>query len=389
MKKILFIAICLLSVNNINAQNTPNFNDYVPWMDSLKIEYSVKKFVNLSQINYDYERNFGNLSISEQNLLINKIEDLYKQQEYVGLYCLAGCYLDRFHRFSIEQKIRERLTEIYFDKICYMSSKVVDFGQPKYYTQYTKDRLLQIVEKRWSEEDLKAWSIFIEQNLNIDNYKRDVEKIKKETNRQGEIIEKFLLDSLMQKGIERDLESNTNRPISRWSIITIGSLNDQRFIPALETIIEETKIHKDSSEYKKVCTYALAKLGVQKYIDEILENDKDINWRYLGTTEAFLRWLEINRDWNRWIRLSSEASLPAPIVSLWEAQRLDSMRGKVPKELIITAIEFESFCLPGWKNCDSIKVENSKLTIQKVDKLYQWFLDNKDMLVLPPASDIF
>jgi len=188
------------------------------------------------------------------------------------------------------------------------------------------------------------------------------------------------------------LQANINRPIYKRCIMLIGSLNDQRFVPALESMLEEYKEHEDYLEIKQACTYALAKLGVQKYTDEIFANDENIEWRYLGTKEAFLRWLEINRDWEKWIKLSSEASLPAPFVSLWNAQQLEGMRNKVPKELRLTTMELEEFCLPDWGrkyNCDSTKVENSKLTIQKIDKLYQWFWDNKDILELPPANDRF
>jgi hypothetical protein len=338
---------------------------------------------------------FKELGVEEQNLLISNVVELYNQKEYISLYGLAGCWLRNFYHFSNSDEIKRRIIKIYFDKICYMSSSVVSIGDAKYYTNHAKDRLLEIVEKRWREEDLKAWTIFIEQNLDIDSYKKDVKRIMKETNKQGEDVENYLLDSLIHKGVEKNLQSNINRPINKWCVMIIGSLNDKRFVFALESIIEETKTHKDSSEYKEACTYALAKLGVQKYINEIFENDKDIKWRYLGTKEAYLRWLEVNFDWNKSSRANTASPyLPNPLV-IMENIRFDIKN--IPRELLLPLMEGEGYATfllqmkkeGKMKDYDPFKDEENKEFIQKIYKLYQWIRDNPDKWELPPANDRF
>jgi hypothetical protein len=135
---------------------------------------------------------------------------------------------------------------------------------------------------------------------NMNKYKAEVNKIMKQTNRKGEDIEKFLLDSIVQSIIETDLQPIKNRPVAGSCIAMAGSLNDERFIPVLESTIEEYKNHQDSAEITIDCIYALAKLGVKKYMDYILQNRSNIDFYYLGTRESFLKCLDNNNfAWNR------------------------------------------------------------------------------------------
>jgi hypothetical protein len=389
MKKILLITCLIFCCKLITAQESSNYQFFITFIDSLKTEYSVKKFINSVMVDLPrhYRKPYSELSEEEQNKVWNYVSTLYNQTEYLGLYGLAGVLLDGYYSYS-KDNVKKRMIEINFDKISYMSSEVIDFGESKYYSQHAKDRLLEIAEKQWSEDDIKAWTVFIKQSLNIDSYKKDVQKIMENADMDSEETANYLLDSLIQKGIAKNLQTNINRPIYKRCIMMIGSLGDQRFVPALENMLEEYKDHKDYPQIQQACTYALAKLGVQKYIDEIFENDKDIHYRYLGTKEAFLRWLEINRDWKQSDRLCTSCGyLPLPLISLYKSQKY--VQNEIPKELKISILDIEYFCLPGKDNCDSVNIENSKLTVQKVEKLYQWFINNKDSLKLPPAHDSF
>ena len=396
MKKVILFTNIVLCNITIFAQPIDCYEFLNSKIDSLTAKYSIHDFVDNVDFLYNDGFCFADLTEEQQNRIIDKVYAMFNQNEYIGLYDVASELLEKLYKYNNNNNVKKRMVEIWYDKICYFAYTIISFGNSQNYSEKAKQRLLDIMAKRWTKEDISAWKIIIEHSVRkklTNDYKYDVQKIMKETNRKGKKVEKFLLDSLVQQGIEKNLQRNMNRPVSRSGILMIGSLKDERFIPYLESIIEETKTDKDSAEYKKACTYALAKLGVQKYIDEILENDKEIKYRYLGTKEAFLRWLELNRDWNKSDKLCSKCGyLPVPIVSLWDVQ--EYVKNEIPKELKIGGLEVEYFCLPDfpdWKKkyCDSTKIENSKLTIKKIDKLYQWLWDNKDKLILPPANDWF
>lgn len=387
-KRILVLSIAFCS-NVIAAQDVQNYQELVHMIDSMKKEYSVKELINSPMVKrpYQYRNNYEVLTTEYQDKIINHICELYNQTEYFGLYTLASVLLYDYYGYSKED-IKKKIIDVWYDKRCYSSFSITSIGDFINYSEKTKQRLLNILAKKWTQEDIDIWKLRSEQSLRqyyINDYKRDVQNIMRETNRKGKDVEKILLDSLLQDAVKRNIKININRPISQSCILIIGSLKDERFVSGLESMLEE---YKDYPEIKEACTYALAKLGVQKYINEIFKNNEDIKWWYLGTKDAFFRWLEINRNWNRWDRLCSECgSLPAPLISLWNAQSY--VKNDIPKELKIGYRDIEYFCLPDWKDCDSTKVENSKQTIQKINKLYQWLIDNKDILILPPANDRF
>jgi hypothetical protein len=391
MRQILVLVMLVLCSLNIIAQEQKDYQFFINMIDSLKTEYSVKEFINRSVVKlpYQYKDYFSDLSENGQNRVLDYISELYNQTEYLGLYGLAGVLLDEYYSSS-KDNVTKRMIEINFDKICYMSSEVVDFGHSKYYTQYAKDRLLEIAEKRWNEEDIKAWTILITQTLNIDSYKRDVKKIMRETNRQGEDVENYLLDSLVHKGIEKNLQANMNRPIYKRCIMIIGSLNDQRFIPALESMLEEYKDRKDYPEIKKACTYALAKLGVQKYIDEVY-NSEYIPYRYLGTKEAFLKYLDKKFVWNVGaVVFSNEKYRPSALAVLDEAlyyRYLKNVPPEIDQELwsIIT-----NYVIPeNFADYVPDKDEQNRESIQKAYHIYNWIKENQEVWEIPAAKDEF
>jgi hypothetical protein len=394
MKRILLITSIIFCSKFIIAQESNNYRIFIAFLDSLKKEYSVKRFINGSMVDLSshYKDRYPELSENEQNKVVDYLLSLYNQTEYLGLYGLAGVLLDRYYDYS-KDNIKTRMIEIHFDKIAYMSSEVINFGQSQHYSLHAKNRLLEIVEKRWNEEDIKAWTIFIKQTLNMNSYKKDVQKIMKETNRNGEKIEDYLLDSLVRQGVEKNLQRNMNRPVYKRCILMIGSLNDLRFVPGLESMLEEYKDHKEYPEIKKACTYALAKLGVQKYLDEIYASD-DINYSYLGTKEAYLRWLEINFDWTKSDRVySAGALLPNPLVIIPQTPHYIK---NIPRELWLSYMDAEKYAVAldkmskeQRKNYDPLKDEENKEFIQKIYKLYHWIKDNPDKWEMPPASDRF
>ncbi|MDR1762889.1 MAG: hypothetical protein LBR64_02870 [Dysgonamonadaceae bacterium] len=388
-KTFIFISIFVLCMQ-ISAQTTSEYNDLIHSIDSLKIKYSVKRFLFAGDFLFDFQSNYGKklafLQEEEQNKIIDYVYELYNQKAYIGLYGLAGELLKGFYDFSDRENIRKRIIEIWYDKICYMSSVIVSIGKSSDYTDKVKDRLLEIVEKKWRAEDINAWTVFIEQNLNMDEYKREAKKIMENYHTQHDkITEKYLLDSIVRSEKEKRLNLYMNRPVSRSCILMIGSLNDNRFIPCLERIFEE---NENNAEIKEGCIFALAKSGVQAYLDSVYKQ-KTVHFRYLGTKEAFLKWVKLNFNWNEWDHFCSNCSdIPQSLKTIRNAQ--DVLLNVFPKELKLTFPDIENFVSPAnIQDYDPTKDKQNKEVIQKINKIYQWFFDNKEKLELPPAEDYF
>ncbi|MDR0558699.1 MAG: hypothetical protein LBG92_00885 [Prevotellaceae bacterium] len=388
MKKLVLILSIIACYNLIVAQDIQNYHVMVHMIDSMKTEYSVKELINSPMVKrpYQYRTYYKDLTEEYQNKVIDRIYDLYAPTEYLGLYSLASVLLDEYYYYS-EEEVRKKIIDIWFEKRCYSSFSITNLGHSQSYSEKTKQRLLDILSKKWTQEDIAIWEKRSEQALRqyyINDYKSDVQKIMKETNRHGKDIETILLDSIVQDGVNRNMKENINRPVSQYCILMIGSLNDPHFIPSLERILEE---NNENAEMKKACTYALAKLGVRKYIDEIYNSDY-IPYRYLGTKEALLKYIEKKFNWNVADSRCSECGVvPQALMTVYHAARFVK---NVPEELRDIGVAVEFFTeISSIKNYDPSKDEENKKIIQKVEKLYQWFFDNKDNLELQPVEDRF
>jgi hypothetical protein len=392
MKRIIIVINVVFCSQFIVAQDMNNYHFFIHVVDSLKTKYSVNQFINRPMVDlpYQYRQHYSELSEEEQNKVLDYVCEFYNQTNYLGLYGIAGVFLDEYYIYS-KESVRRRMIEINFDKISYMSSTVVNFGASKDYTQHAKDRLLEIIEKKWNDDDIKAWTIRIKQTLDIENYKVDVKKIIQETNRQGENIENHLLDSLIRENIEKELQVNMNRPIDKRCIMMIGSLKDNRFIPNLENFLNEYHKNVDYYAIKEACTYALAKLGVQQYIDTVLIDNDRIHCWYLGGKWAYLRWLEGNFVWNKLGRLSTNSmyELPLAMISLFQTQNIIE---SIPQEIKLGPLDIERFdnsvISEKYNPLKDDNITNQPI-IQKVYKLYQWIKDNPDKWEMPETDDYF
>jgi hypothetical protein len=392
MKRMILVINVLFCSQFISAQNKGNYQLFIHQMDSLKKEYSVKKFIDRPKVDlsYQYRQHYLTLSEEEQNKVLDYVCEFYNQTEYLGLYGLAGVFLAEYYSYS-KENVRRRMIEVNFDKISYMSSTIVNFGDSKDYTQHAKDRLLDIAGRKWNDDDIKAWTIRIEQTLDIDSYKIDVKKIMQETNRQGEDIENHLLDSLIREDVEKKLQANVNQPIYKRCIMMIGSLNDKRFVPVLEEMIGAYKDYKNYPEIKEACTYALVKLGVQQYIDTVLIDNDRIHCWYLGKKWAYLRWLEGNFVWHKMGRLSSNSKygLPLAMLSLFQTQNTIKF---IPDDIKLRPLDIENFddsVISDKYNPLKDANRTNQPIVQRVYKLYQWIKDNPDKWEMPQTDDYF
>jgi len=393
MKKIILILSIIFCCNLITAQGIKDYQVMVHMIDSMKNEYSMKELINSPMVKcpYQYRELYKNLTKDYQNKVIDCIYDLYNQEEYFGLYSLACVLLDEYYNYSKEE-IRKRIIDVWFEKSCYSSFSITDLGRSQDYSEKTKQRLLDILSKKWTQEDIAIWEKRSEQALRqyyINDYKEDVKKIMKKTNQHGENVEEMLLDSIIQDGVNRNMKENINRPISQSCILMIGSLNDKRFVSALESMIEEYKENEDHHRIKEFATYALAKLGVQKYLD-VVYNSEYIPYRYLGTKEAYLKYLDKMFVWNKGGRAYTyEKFRPSALAVLDETIMYNSYLKNVPDKIKKEHWSIiKNYVIPeNFSDYDPSKDEQNKESIQKAYLIYNWIKDNQNVWEIPPAND--
>lgn len=404
MNRLILIVGIVLCGYSLNAQNQNNsYQTLIHKVDSLKTVVMSGETVQTR----DYQWHFIDLSVEERNRILDYIETFYTQTEYMGLYNLGISLLVRFfHNLndyqSDDKYTMDRIARLHLEKAFYVFRESFSFlGRVEDYSDATRERLRNILEGNKTERDIEARRRLAIRNViehsGQERIDSEVERMMQITDRNDEETRIFLTDSITNLRIESDIEfMNRFLPFGVHGILRIGSSNDLRFVAGLERILETdfpppsplTSIsswERRINNIREAAIYALAKLGVQKYLDIVFAKEY-IYFEYLGTRDAFFRWLEMNRDWNRFGAIRTGASgAPMPLLSLWIAQR--HILNEVPREVILSIWDLERFCIPDRQDCDCAQIEYNKLIVERIDRLHQWFLDNKDSIELPPATD--
>jgi hypothetical protein len=402
MKKILLIfCIPLLLLDQIEAQEQNDYLFFIQTIDSLKNVLINGGTVEMPQNYWD----FNSLSLNDRNMVLDYVETLYAQTEYGSFYNLGINLLVTFYE-NDDKNTQDKIARLYLDKAFYsFSESFTNLGKVVDYSEQTKERVKNILEKNRTEEDINARIILAKRRVkrrNSEEIENSVKKIMRETRRKGHEVEIYLTDSLTNAYIEKDVQwMNEYPPFERFTILQIGGSKDLRFIEGLEKILmtDYASFRLNSlsgwefqiNSIKEACVYALAKLGVNKYVDEVFSNEEDIKWQYIGTQEAFIRWLELSLRWDRWRKTNSSAkdSLPIAVVHFYWAMRYLPQK-IVPIEIGIGArhVEYFDITVVG-ENYDPFKDEKNRETIERIYKLFDWIKNNQDKWELPPAQDRF
>jgi len=405
MKRIIvIISMMFLNIFSTNAQNNKcNYLCFIHTIDSLKNALRYGKTIETPK-NY---WNFNDLSIEERNQILDSIEIFYNQRKYNSFYYLGINLLVDFFNNN-DKTVQDRIARLYLNKVFYVfDSEFTNLGKVADYSDSTKERLKNILEGKQTEEDKEARMLLAKRNVQK-HYSNDINKeVKKMMNgTKDSSIKICLKDSLTNAYIKKEIHYyNSYPPLERYTIFQIGSSKDKRFVDGLESILTTDYppvypvTDKQYWEYqintiKQACTYALAKLGVQKYINEILANDTNINYSYLGTKEAYLRWLKINFDWKKSSRFTTiDPYYPNPVIIMPEVS--DYVKN-IPKNLQVQYPDvdnyldyFDKMNNEQKENYDPLKDEKNKEIIQKIYRLYNWIKNNPDKWELPPARDRF
>jgi hypothetical protein len=145
---------------------------------------------------------------------------------------------------------------------------------------------------------------------------------------------------------------------------------------------------------REATVYALAKLGVQKYLDEIYARD-NFNFRYLGTKEAFLIHLERNFVWNRMCVIPSggggtEICAIAILVDAMSS-RGNSYLINIPEEIrrLPLGIMFGFIPPSNLADYDPSQDEQNRERIEKIYYIYNWIMENQDVWEIREQIDSF
>ena len=405
MRRIILIAITVLFWQTVSAQQTSGYNAVIATIDSLI--YVVQNHISVEVPHRD-SLGFYSLSINEQNRVIDHVLTLYDQTENGNLLNLARSLWVRFHDSRTDTTIQDRVARLYLDKTYHTFRESLTFlGRIANYSDETRERLRNLLEGNKTEEDIQARKMLATRDIKRDfrrDIDNDVNRIVRETNRDDNETRAFLTDSVTAVFIEDRIQfMNSFPPFGRRDILRIGSSNDLRFVAGLERILETdfpppsplTPISSwklQINDIREATIYALAKLGVQKYLDKVYARER-FNYRYLGTKEAFLIHLKRNFVWNRRCRtmIDDRAISPCAIAELVNAVGFDRHLANIPDEIrrMATAALFGFVPPQNLENYDPNQDERNRAYIEKAYYVFSWIMENQDVWEIRRQIDYF
>jgi hypothetical protein len=393
-KTIILIGIAVFWNVHIKAQSPKcDYQCIMYVIDSLKIA-SVN---GLRLVSPPKERwNFNDLSIYERNRIVDYVEVMYEQ----GFYDLGGKLLVNFYGNN-DTNLQNRVAILHLDKAFYSFNKSFTYlGSLSNYSDETKERLKNILEGKMTENDIKARQLRAMQDARR-NYSiridADVARVIRTDNRNIEEIINHVNDSITSIYAKIEMRRiEKYPPLTSGAILRIGGSKDMRFVPGLEKILE-TDYHSlvtddfgwtlEINSVQDAALYALAKLGVQKYLEQVYESEHiGRAYKYLGTKEAFLKYLDRVFIWNKGCFMDTSQRLPDPcaIVVLFE----EIMFGRdyllnIPEDIkFLLSIVYYCYITPRNINItdyDPSKDEANSEYIKIANHVYRWLIDNQDV----------
>jgi hypothetical protein len=371
MRKIILLIVSMCMCINFYAQNNNlNFKYYNAKLDSVIYKYSI----GVNKNPYSDMPNFYNADLSEMDRkkIIIRIEKLFKQNKYSNLYSLAHITLYNLWQIYPAKntlKIRQLLLEVFLKYYFYpgqrwylISPYYDDLDIINDYTTAAKKRIFDMLKGKKTQEEYNAQILHRESiPVNVDGFKRDVERTIKTQKIQDESIIKKITDSIyVEKMINSAKKTLQEKQIEPDLILMIGFLNMQECVPALqeklqELITKKTKNNKREEygvsiitmyiDYEQAYRFALAKLGDKMQYQYILDSfiptrffdkkflsyfrDDSITWKYV----------DINYSKDETIQtLSDGGGIP---MSLYSMDAICPFIKDLPKELEFKLINTE------------------------------------------------
>jgi hypothetical protein len=398
LKKTIVLMMCLIISENMLAQQK-DYNYYSQKIDSLKNVFSVERHIREKNDIAVFSKHFfqdNELPATDKLRIIEKVESLYKQKEYIGLYFLAKYILLDLFEYTDEQNIRQNIVYILVDKTFYTDYRCLCIGKINDYSDKTKQRLKELLEDKISDDeiDIRCRDDYANRKIyDAKNYKEMAQEIMRKTNRKGEEVYSILQDSLMTIDAKKYVAQRINTTVSSECIYGIIGYFDKSFVPYIESYMQKNCPKETKERYttnynmQRDCVFALAKLGERKYIDKALSDYSDFNWntmRYLKTKEAFLRYMDLHFRWDKGVTLIIGSNFVIPS-TLFECSQFSTFR-RIPEELrlnIKDEADFERFIYDNpiedfakFNPQDYIQFQAIKQSL----KIHEWLLNNTDKL---------
>lgn len=377
MKKIILFFMCIVLSHNFYGQQERDFEYFDNWIDSLTLTLSVDTLAaNISGVSFSNSI----LNTQEKEELIDKIRRLFEQEEYVNLYRLGHQILSNMW-FIRSNETKQMVMELYLQYYFYpgelrmISSYGYDKERNNYFTKKSKQRLIELLENKKTEQEYNAWLNF-EKSLrnNILTSEYFTEKLIKERKIQDDTLIQQIRDSIYTEFVrakaKKTLESLQIEP----DLIRMITLLDMKeSISILKQNLQSCIENGCQPIIIKAYRYALARFGDKEQRQYILDNLMDVgsgslnrdytyfdrrDFYYFQDDEMIWKYIEVNYPLEKMIGILSTVSIPA---SLKTMNDIYPYIKNLPEELIQPSSSRDMD--------EQYKWERS---------LYEWLMVNKD-----------
>ena len=175
-----------------------------------------------------------------------------------------------FIKFSFGQDnlSTEKQQEIVYKKLCNYRmpgySKALPHLKQSYYTEASQIRILELLENKWSEEEIIAHA---REQLRDTTY--DKAKAKRITKKTGQ-SHQYILDSLLNDYLKDVKKYRYEESVNNELILTAGWLDDERYIEVLEKVLNDSLPKYNH----KLVIVALARFKIEPYYTQTLNSNR-------------------------------------------------------------------------------------------------------------------
>ena len=374
MKRIIIVIITCVSLSYklYAQQEKKDYNYYNHWIDSLTLNFSMEKYVDIKGTYVDFDD--SNLSTKEKKKLIDKIEKLFQQKEYANLYRLGHRIIYDMWQMSPDNnspEIKQMLMELYLRYYFYPGAKqIIDcdkLGCESYYTKKAKKRIVEILEGKKTREE---YDIYLKLNeLTYDSYPilwKEAAQIMKKREIQNDTVLKQVRDSIMADYVYRNTESFfESLQIEPKLIKMIGLLDMKECIPILQQNLLSCPEEQNRTR-ERAYRWALARLGDKEQRQYIMDNFMNYpyfnrsDFAYFRDEEMIWKYIDVNYFSKEEIPIISGFYISSSLKTMSDIYRFLI---EVPEELKIPIMSNDMNDYYKW-----------------AEKLYNWLVENKQSI---------
>jgi hypothetical protein len=352
-----YIICQLLLISSLKSYCQDRYND----IDSvIKRKYTVES--------QKYFKN-KNLKEKDEKLIIDKLI-YYKTSENSDERKTVSDLLFSMATFSIHLKIRRKAAFHEID-MYWIGQHYRDHNlYPKeLFTKKTIKRIAEIIQGMNETEINIRILDEIQRRLNNNNVNYKIKSLQKKTGLSLIFCEDSIKKEIVmyENNVSRQ-EFKTKEVCRPEFIKIIGWLNCKEYIPLFESLLNDQRF-KDKS-MQEALKYALARMGVRKYVDEFLQR-QDFDYVYLHTQEAYWCSIEKNYSYDDYDKVYPD------IRGKWPAANSAEITLYLMSKYILNLPKEYQLNDYGWTTAETAPAMN-----EKARKAYEWFKANRGKYLL-------